>query len=102
MANSQRKQPDSGQGAAVRSKNKPAPTAAERAHIERLKETPCPVCDDPGEDIHEPEQGYWFISLHLCKQCHTGPHGWHGDRLRWKLHKMDELKAINKQLGMLS
>jgi hypothetical protein len=86
----------------MQSKNKKAPTVAERAHIERLKESPCPVCGNDGEDIHEPEQGFWWVSLHLCKACHTGPHGWHGDRLRWTLHKMSELKAINEQLRLIA
>jgi hypothetical protein len=47
----------------MQSKNKPAPTKAERAHIERVKALPCSVCDAPGpSECHEPEQGLWFAS----------------------------------------
>lgn len=80
----------------MHSKNKPPMTAAERLHVGRVKQMSCVVCDESGpSDAHEPEQGAWYIAIPLCRPCHTGPEGWHGTRLRWKLRKMDELKAIN-------
>lgn len=81
----------------MRSKNKPAPTKAEAAHIAQVAEQPCVVCDAPGpSEVHEPEQGLWFASIPLCPACHRGPEGWHGTRLRWKLRKFTELLAINE------
>ena len=81
----------------MRSKNKPAPTVAEQAHIERVAELPCVVCEaPPPSEVHEPEQGLWFASMPLCAACHRGPQGWHGTRLRWKLRKFTELLAINE------
>lgn len=86
----------------MRSKNKPAQTRAESAHVSNLANEPCVVCDAPGpSEVHEPEQGMWWISMPLCTACHRGPQGWHGTRLRWSLRKMDELKAINKTIGRL-
>ena len=86
----------------MKSKNKPAQTPDEKTHVGRLSDKPCVVCGDSGPvEIHEPEQGMWFISIPLCTQCHRGPDGWHGTRLRWKLRKMDELKAINETLRMV-
>ena len=86
----------------MRSKNKPAPTAAERRHIARIAAMSCIVCDTAGpSEVHEPEQGYWHISLPLCPPCHRGPEGWHGTRLRWTLRKMTELKAINETIKQL-
>lgn len=86
----------------MRSKNKPAQTRAESAHVSKLANEPCVVCDAPGpSEVHEPEQGMWWISMPLCTACHRGPQGWHGTRLRWSLRKMDELKAINKTIGRL-
>ena len=86
----------------MQSKNKPRPTAAEARRIEQIKGMDCVVCDVSGPcDAHEPEQGMWFIAIPLCKPCHTGPDGWHGTRLRWKLRKMNELKAINKTMELL-
>jgi len=87
----------------MKSKNKPAPTAAERRHIEKLAQLPCVVCDAPGpSEVHEPEQGLWFASMPLCPACHRGPDGWHGTRMRWKLRRMNELQAINKAVEMVS
>ena len=81
----------------MQSKNKKAPNKAEKAHIERLARESCVVCETYDSiEIHEPEQGLWFASMPLCTACHRGPEGWHGTRLRWKLRKMDELKAINR------
>lgn len=84
------------------SPNKSKPTLAEHEHIERIKEQPCVVCDEPGpSECHEPEQGLWWISMPLCPACHRGPEGWHGTRLRWKLRKMTELDAINETIRRL-
>lgn len=81
----------------MQSRNKPAPTKAECAHIARVAEMACVVCDAPGpSEVHEPEQGLWFASMPLCAACHRGPDGWHGTRLRWKLRKFTELLAINE------
>lgn len=87
----------------MHSKNKPKQTAAEKQHVARVAALPCVVCDShEGSEVHEPEQGMWFISMPLCPACHRGPEGWHGNRLRWKLRKMDELKAINETLRRLA
>ncbi len=81
----------------MRSKNKPAPTAAEKRHIERVAAQDCVVCGAPGpSEVHEPQQGAWWASIALCPACHRGSDGWHGTRKRWTLRKMDEIKAINK------
>lgn len=80
----------------MQSKNKPKPTAAERAHIARVAALSCVVCGAAPVEVHEPKQGSWFASIALCAECHRGVHGWHGDRLRWKLNKMDEIDAINE------
>ncbi len=87
----------------MNSKNKPKQTAAERQHAARVAALPCVVCESTeGSEVHEPEQGAWWIALPLCPACHRGHEGWrHGTRLRWKLRKMDELKAINLTVGRL-
>lgn len=87
----------------MRSKNKPAQTATERAYAEALAQLPCVVCDAPGpSEVHEPEQGLWFASIPLCWACHRGPEGWHGTRLRWTLRRVSELQAINKTVGIVA
>jgi hypothetical protein len=80
----------------MQSKNKKAPTAAERKHIANVKALPCSVCDAQGpSDCHEIKQGQWFTSIALCKDCHQGSHnGLHGRRHMWNVMKMDELDAL--------
>lgn len=82
----------------MRSKNKPAQTVAEAAHVSMVAELPCMVCGDGPVEVHEPEQGMWWISIPLCPACHRGPDGWHGTRFRWMMRKMTELRAINETL----
>ena len=73
---------------------------AERAHIERVKMLPCSVCDQPGpSDCHELEQGLWFASAALCRDCHMGAsNGWHGRRIMWRVKKMTEIDALAKTI----
>ncbi len=80
----------------MKSKNKKAPTAAEREHIERVKLLPCSVCGAlPPSDCHEMNQGQWYTSVALCKDCHQGAfNGWHGQKRMWMLKKMDEIDAL--------
>ena len=80
----------------MQSKNKGAPTKAERDHIARVKEMHCIVCDQAGpSEVHEIEQGEWFTSLPLCPDCHRGSHnGIHGRRSIWNAMKLTELKAL--------
>lgn len=82
----------------MRSKNKPDQTAQEKRHVQKLAALSCTVCGDLPVEIHEPEQGMWNIAIPLCAACHREKDGWHGTRLRWKLRKYDELRAINETL----
>ncbi len=71
-------------------------TAAERAHVGRVKELPCSVCDTPGPSAaHHIKQHQHYTVVALCTDCHQGAfNGWHGQRRAWKLRKMDELDAL--------
>ena len=87
----------------MQSKNKKPPTVAEREHNAKVAALPCVVCGTyDGSEVHEPEQGLWYIAIPLCYACHRGPEGWHGTRLRWSLRKMTELKAINETWRQLA
>lgn len=84
------------------SPNKPAMTVAERRHVARLADLPCVICGASGVEIHEPEQGLWFVAMPLCPVCHWDQrYGWHGSRMNWKARKMSELDAINATVRML-
>ncbi len=80
----------------MQSKNKKAPTASERRHIERVKSLPCSVCDAfPPSECHEPNQGQWYTSIALCPTCHRDPvMGLHGQKRAWLIRKFDILDAL--------
>lgn len=87
----------------MQSKNKAAPTKAEREHIERIKEMPCGVCEAPGpSECHELKQGQWFTSIPLCADCHRGSHnGIHGQARIWAAKKLDEMEVLNATIAGL-
>ena len=72
-------------------------TKAERAHLGRVKELACSVCDTPGpSEAHHIRQGDQFTAIALCVECHRGPSmGWHGGKIAWRVRKLDELQALN-------
>ena len=77
-------------------------TTKERAHVGRVKELDCSVCNAPGPSAaHHIEQGQHFTVCALCHDCHQGPQGWHGTKTLWRIRKMDELAALNVTLGRL-
>ena len=80
----------------MQSRNKPAPTKAERTHIDLVKALPCSVCGVSGpSEAHEIKQGQWFTCVALCESCHRGPVlGLHGQKRAWAVRKMDELDAL--------
>lgn len=71
-------------------------TKAERAHVQRVKELPCSVCDaPPPSDAHHIKQGLHYATVALCRECHQGSfNGIHGQARIWSVYKMDELKAL--------
>lgn len=85
------------------SKNKSEPTKAESAHIERIKDMACVVCSAHApSECHELEQGMWFTSIPLCKDCHQGGfNGIHGQARIWKVKKMTEMSALNETIREL-
>jgi hypothetical protein len=88
----------------LQSKNKKAQTSAEREHVGRIKEMPCAVCDAPGpSDAHEIEQGLWWLSVPLCKDCHQGSHnGIHGRKAIWNVKRKTELSVLNEVIAEMN
>jgi hypothetical protein len=70
---------------------------SERAHIERVKNLPCSVCDAHGpSDAHHVRQDNPYTCIALCKSCHQSPHnGIHGQKAIWNVYRMDELTALS-------
>jgi hypothetical protein len=72
-------------------------TAKERAHLGKVKELPCSVCDaPPPSDAHHIKQSSAYTCVALCKSCHQGSlMGWHGQKRAWALRKMDVNDALS-------
>lgn len=87
----------------MQSKNKKAPTVAEREHIDRIKGMPCGVCEASGpSEAHELRQGEWFTSIPLCASCHRDNfNGIHGQKRMWSVKRLDELAVLNNTIAEL-
>lgn len=85
----------------MRTKNARAISRAEREHLARVKELPCSVCSAPGpSEAHHINQGDHYTTVALCIDCHRGSeNGWHGRKTMWRIHKLDELGALNITLA---
>lgn len=84
----------------MRTKNAKAITRMEAAHLARVKESGCAVCDAGGiVEAHHIRQGDHFTVIGLCPDCHRGPLGIHGDKTLWRIRKLDELGALNITLA---
>lgn len=77
-------------------------SSKERAHLARVKELPCSVCDASGpSEAHHVKQGLQYTCIALCVDCHRGPLGWHGTKVLWRIRKMEELDALNITIDRL-
>jgi hypothetical protein len=84
-------------------------TESERAHVGRVKELPCSVCEASGpSDAHHILEGRvpgrkspnWCV-IPLCKDCHQGADGIHGTRNLWRIYKATELGCLDWTLNTL-
>lgn len=77
--------------------------AKERAHLARVKELACSVCDQPGpSEAHHIKQHSQYLCVALCEGCHRGPLlGLHGQRRAWLVRKVDEQDALAKTIERL-
>lgn len=77
-------------------------TNKEREHLAIVKGLPCSVCDaPPPSEAHHAKQGSQYTCIALCPDCHRGHNGWHGTKVFWNIHKMDELDALNVTIRRL-
>jgi hypothetical protein len=84
----------------MRTKNARAIDEIEAAYMADVKRVPCICCNaQPPTVCHHPEQGMHMCGISNCLDCHGGPgypHGWHGDKSRWRAAKMTPMRAINE------
>lgn len=79
-------------------------TAAEREHLQRIKEMPCGVCGAHGpSDAHHIKQGLQYLCIPLCRDCHQGSfNGLHGQARIWSVLKKDEMSVLNDVIARLT
>lgn len=78
-------------------------TDRQRAHITRVKQLPCSVCDARGpSDAHHIAQSLQYVCIPLCRSCHmSGFNGIHGQARIWKVLKKSELSCLNDTIKRL-
>lgn len=87
----------------MRSKNSKSHTAAESAHIAKVKSCACVVCDaKPPTEAHHIIQGLHFTTVALCDFCHRGANGaLNADMFRLRFGTADlraQIRALNETL----
>jgi len=74
-----------------------------------VKGLSCSVCGTAGpSDAHHILTGRTpgrkspaFTCIPLCRDCHTGPKGIHGDRAMWNIFKATELGCLSDTIERL-
>ena len=76
-------------------------TKAEQRYLSKVAALPCALCGAEGVHIHHAREGQGmaqraqnWLAIPLCPSCHTGPHGFHGDRQLLKARKVDEMDLL--------
>lgn len=80
-----------------------------RNHIARIKAMPCGLCGASGpSDAHHIREGQGmgqrasdYLAVPLCKDCHQGPQGLHGDRSLWRVYRKGELDVLAETIAIL-
>ncbi len=83
-------------------------TPQEKRHMERIKEMDCVLCGASGVDVHHIRSGQGlsqrasnYLVIPLCKSCHQGKNGIHGDRSMLRIFKVEELDLLALTLEKL-
>lgn len=84
-------------------------SAAEKRHLHKIKSLPCSCCGQSGpSDAHHIREGQGigqrasdWLTIPLCKSCHQGDSGIHGDRSMLRIMKTDELGLLAKTIEKL-
>jgi len=79
-----------------------------KQHASRVAELPCATCGMPGVQLHHIREGqgmsqraHDMLVIPLCKDCHTGPEGIHGNKRMLLVNKTTELDILGDTLAKL-
>lgn len=81
----------------------------EQRHMQRVKELPCCLCgaSAPSDAHHildgrvKGRKAHDFCTIPVCRDCHTGRSGLHGDKAMLKIMKENELNLLGETLKKL-
>lgn len=81
-----------------------------RAHLQRIKSLPCGLCGASApSDAHHIREGQGmgqrasdYLAIPLCKDCHQGDKGLHGDRTMWRVYRKNELDVLAETVRLLT
>ena len=84
--------------------------SAERRYLWRVKNLACVCCGAHGPcDAHHLREGQGlsqkashYLTIAVCKECHQGANGIHGDRSLMRLYKLSELELLAKTIEQLN
>lgn len=84
-------------------------------HLDRIASMPCALCEKLGQhqltrtECHHLREGQGMaqrardeLAIPLCRDCHRGPNGLHGDRSLFRIAKTDELDLLADTIGRLT
>ena len=89
-------------------------TKAESDYLGRVASLGCMLCDEFGQpgipaQVHHIRSGqgmsqraqHW-LTVPLCRACHQGPQGIHGDQTLLRIAKMSEMDLLAKTIERLN
>lgn len=84
-------------------------TKAEKKYMNRVASLPCSLCGAQPVELHHIREGQGlsqrasnYLVIPLCPRCHRDKKlGWHGEKVMWNIHKMDEMDALSKTIELL-
>lgn len=84
-----------------------SPTRLEKSYMRWIKTLDCGVCDvsAPCDCHHITLMGRrisHFVTIPLCKDCHQGDGGIHGDKRLWKVLKLNEWLVLANVIKKLA
>ena len=85
-------------------------TKAEKRYMDRVASLPCSLCGTQPVELHHLREGQGmsqrasnYLVIPLCPRCHRDNYfGWHGEKVMWKVHGMNEMDALAKTIELLN
>lgn len=81
--------------------------ALQGEYMSAVAQLPCALCADTPVELHHPREDEGtstragdFLVIPLCKSCHTGHLGVHGDKTMLRINKKTEWDLVNDTIPL--